>query len=188
MQPRSTPFLFPDAITRFARGLGFARTGDVASAQKEELSLVQLRDGLAAQKNTYWSNQVEVQRLAVNGWIALAQGAQTDALTSMRAAADLEDSMEKHIVTPSPVVPARELLGEMLLEVGQPAEALTAFEASFKREPNRFRGIYGAAQAAARAGDRDKAAKYYAKFVALAGKGDRASPELPVAKAYLAQR
>jgi hypothetical protein len=188
LQPRSTPFLFPDAITRFARGLGFARTGDVGSAQKEELSLIQLRDGLAAQKNTYWSNQVEVQRLAVSGWIALAQGAKVDALSSMRAAADLEDSMEKHIVTPSPVVPARELLGEMLLEVGQPAEALTAFEASFKREPNRFRGIYGAAQAAALAGDRDKAAKYYAKFVALAGRGDRAGPELPVAKAYLAQR
>ena len=188
LQPRSTPFLFPDAITRFARGLGFARTGDVASAQKEESDLVQLRDGLAAQKNTYWSNQVEVQRLAVHGWIALAQGAKVDALLSMRAAADLEDSMEKHIVTPSPVVPARELLGEMLLEVGQPAEALKAFEASFQREPNRFRGIYGAAQAAALAGDRDKAATYYAKFVALAGKGDRTSPELPVAKAYLAQR
>ena len=106
LQPRSTRFLFPDAITHFARGLGYARTGDVASAQKEESRLAQLRDGLSDQKNTYWSNQVEVQRLAVNGWIALAQGAQLDALKSMRAAADLEDSMEKHIVTPSPVVPA----------------------------------------------------------------------------------
>ena len=188
LQPRSTKFLFPDAITRFARGLGYARTGDVSSAQKEELSLVQLRDGLAAQKNTYWSNQVEVQRLAVNGWIALAQGAQVNALLSMRAAADLEDSMEKHIVTPSPVVPARELLGEMLLEVKQPADALKAFEASFQREPNRFRGLYGAAQAAALAGDRDKAGMYYAKFVALTGKADRARPEIPLAKAYLAQR
>ena len=163
LQPRSTPFLFPDAITRFARGLGYARTGDVASAKNEELILVQLRDGLAAQKNTYWSNQVDVQRLAVDGWIALAQGAQVDALSSMRAAADLEDSMEKHIVTPGPIVPARELLGEMLLEVGQPTEALKAFEASFLREPNRFRGAYGAAQAAALAGDHDKAMKYYAK-------------------------
>jgi tetratricopeptide (TPR) repeat protein len=188
LQPRATPFLFPDAITHFARGLGYARTSDVASAKNEELSLVQLRDGLAAQKNTYWSNQVEVQRLAVNGWIALAQGAQVDALLSMRAAADLEDSMEKHIVTPSPVVPARELLGEMLLEVGQPTEALKAFEASFLREPNRFRGTYGAARAAALAGDRDKAMKYYAKLIALAQKGDRARPEIPLAMAYLAQR
>lgn len=188
LQPRSTQFLFPDAITHFARGLGYARTGDVASAKNEELSLVQLRDGLTAQKNTYWSNQVEVQRLAVNGWIALAQGARVDALLSMRAAADLEDSMEKHIVTPSPVVPARELLGEMLLEVGQPTEALKAFEASFLREPNRFRGTYGAAQAAALAGDRDKAMKYYAKFIALAQNGDRTRPEIPLAMAYLAQR
>jgi hypothetical protein len=188
LQPRTTPFLFPDAITHFARGLGYARSGDAASARKEESRLAQLRDGLAEQKNTYWSNQVEVQRLAVNGWIALAQGAQDDALKSMRASADLEDSMEKHIVTPGPVVPARELLGEMLLEAKQPAEALKAFEASSEREPNRYRGVYGAAQAAARSGDRDKARIYYAKFVALTEKADRARPELQLAKAYLAQR
>jgi predicted Zn-dependent protease len=106
----------------------------------------------------------------------------------MRAAADLEDSMEKHIVTPSSVVPARELLGEMLLEVRQPAEALKAFEASAQREPNRFRGVYGTAQAAALSGDRAKARMYYAKFVALTEKADRARPELQLAKAYLAQR
>ncbi len=188
LQPRPTPFLFPDAITHFARGLGYARSGDAASARKEESRLAQLRDGLAQQKNTYWSNQVEVQRLAVNGWIALAQGAQDDALKSMRAAADLEDSMEKHIVTPCPLVPARELLGEMLLEVRQPAEALKAFEASAQREPNRFRGVYGAARAAALSGDRDKARTYYAKFVALTAKADRARPEMQLAKAYLAQR
>jgi hypothetical protein len=188
LQPRSTPFLFPDAITHFARGLGYARTGDTVSARKEESRLAQLRDGLVDQKNTYWSNQVEVQRLAVNGWIALAQRAQVDALKSMRAAADLEDSMEKHIVTPSSVVPARELLGEMLLEVRQPAEALKAFEASAQREPNRFRGVYGTAQAAALSGDRAKARMYYAKFVALTEKADRARPELQLAKAYLAQR
>jgi tetratricopeptide (TPR) repeat protein len=188
LQPRTTPFLFPDAITHFARGLGYARTGDAASARKEESRLAQLRDGLAQQKNTYWSNQVEVQRLAVDAWIALAQGAQGDALKAMRASADLEDSMEKHIVTPSPVVPARELLGEMLLEAKRPAEALKAFEASAEREPDRYRGVYGAAQAAALSGDRDKARTYYAKFVALTEKADRARPELQLAKAYLAQR
>jgi hypothetical protein len=188
LEPRPTPFLFPDAITHFARGIGYARSGDIASAQKEALKLAQLRDGLAEQKNTYWSNQVEVQRLAVNGWIALLQGTQGDALKSMRASADLEDSMEKHIVTPGPVVPARELFGEMLLEVRQPAEALQAFEASAQREPNRYRGVYGAAQAAALSGDRGKARTYYAKFIALTEKADRARPELQLAKAYLAQR
>jgi tetratricopeptide (TPR) repeat protein len=188
LQPRTTPFLFPDAITHFARGLGYARTGDAASARKEESRLAQLRDGLAEQKNTYWSSQVEVQRLAVDAWIALAQGARDDALKSMRASADLEDSMEKHIVTPGPAAPARELLGEMLLEVKQPAEALTAFEASAQREPNRYRGVYGAAQAAALSGDHDKARTYYAKFIALTEKADRARPELQLAKAYLARR
>jgi tetratricopeptide (TPR) repeat protein len=188
LEPRTTPFLFPDAITHFARGLGYARSGNVTSARKEESRLAQLRDGLAQQKNTYWSNQVEVQRLAVNGWIALAQGAQAGALKSMRASADLEDSMEKHIVTPGPVVPARELYGEMLLEAKQPAEALKAFEALAEREPNRYRGVYGAAQAAALSGDRDKARTYYAKFITLTEKADRARPELLLAKAYLAQR
>ena len=106
----------------------------------------------------------------------------------MRASADLEDSREKHIVTPSAVVPARELLGEMLLEVKQSAEALKAFEASARREPNRYRGLYGAAQAAALSGDRDKAKTYYAKFLALAAKADLTRPELQQAKAYLAQR
>ena len=188
LEPRTTPFLFPDAITHFARGLGYARSGDVASARTEESQLAQLREGLAQQKNTYWSNQVEVQRLAVHAWTAFAQGAQEDALKAMRASADLEDSMEKHIVTPSPVVPARELLGEMLIETKQSAEALRAFEASAQREPNRYRGVYGAAQAAALSGDRDKAKIYYARFVALTEKADRARPELQLAKAYLAQR
>jgi tetratricopeptide (TPR) repeat protein len=188
LEPRTTQFLFPDAITHFARGLGYARTGDATSARKEESQLAQLRNGLAQQKNTYWSNQVEVQRLAVSAWATLAQGAREDALKAMRASADLEDSMEKHIVTPSPIVPARELLGEMLLEVKQPAEALKAFETSAQREPNRLRGVYGAAQAAARSGDHDKAKMYYAKFVALTEKADGARPELQTAKAYLAQR
>ena len=111
-----------------------------------------------------------------------------EALKSMRAAADLEDSMEKHIVTPGPVVPARELLGDMLLEVGQPAEALQAFEASARREPNRLRGLYGAAQAAALSGNRDKAKALYAKLAVLAEKGNSARQELRQAVAYLTQR
>lgn len=188
LQPRATKFLFPDAITHFARGLGFARTGDVAAAQEEESALGKLRDQLAARNVAYWSDQVEVQRLAVAGWIALAQGDRDAALDTMRASADLEDSMEKHIVTPSPVVPARELLGDMLLESGRPAEALAAFEASAQREPNRLRGLYGAARAAALAGDREKARTYYAKLVALTEKGDGSRPELRQARAYLAQR
>jgi len=103
----------------------------------------------------------------------------------MRAAADLEDSMEKHIVTPGPVAPARELLGDMLLELKQPAEALKAYEASQVREPNRFRGLYGAGQAAAQAGQRDKARTYFARLIELAGSGD-GRPEVETARQYLA--
>ena len=188
LQPQPTKFLFPDAITHFARGLGFALTRDVASAKAEESILARLRDELAAQKNTYWSNQTEVQRLAVAAWTAFAQGDRGEALKTMRAAADLEDSMDKHIVTPSPVVPARELLGEMLLEVDQPAAALQAFESSSEREPNRLRGLYGAARAAAQSGDRAKAKTYYARLVALTEKSDGPRIELQHARAYLAQR
>jgi hypothetical protein len=124
----------------------------------------------------------------VAAWTALAQDNREAALKFMRAAADLEDSMEKHIVTPSAVVPARELLGEMLLEIGQAAEALRAFEASAQREPNRLRGLYGSARAAELAGDRAKAKMYYAKLVTLTEQGDGSRPELQQAKAYLAQR
>jgi len=106
----------------------------------------------------------------------------------MRAAADLEDRNEKHIVTPGRILPARELLGDMLLEMGQPAAALAEYEASQKREPNRFRGYYGAARAAEAAGQRDKAARNYAQLLALAGNTSSPRPELAQAKAYLAQR
>jgi len=188
LKPRPTRFLFPDAIIHFARGLGYARTGDIASAKAEEIELAKLVDQLARQKNAYWSKQTEVQQVAVGAFIALAQGNRDEALKSMQAAADLEDSMEKHIVTPSPVVPARELLGEMLLEIARPAEALQAFESSAQREPNRLRGLYGAARAAELSGNREKARMYYAKFVALTEKSDGARTELQRAKAYLAQR
>jgi hypothetical protein len=184
---RETKFAFPDAITHFARGLGSARTGNPESAAREAAQLASLRDTLRQQKNDYWAKQVEVQRLAVTAWTELAQNHPEDALKSMRASADLEDSMEKHIVTPSPVVPARELLAEMLLATNRPGEALEAFEASAKREPGRYRGLYGAAQAAALSGDRAKGKAYYARFLELAKNADGTRPELKQAKEYLAK-
>jgi hypothetical protein len=188
LQPQPSQFPFTEAIAHFARGLGLARTGDVAGAEKEVSELVARQDALERQNNTFWANQVDIQRQTVMAWISWARGSRDGALKTMRAAADLEDSMEKHIVTPSPVVPARELLGEMLIAANQPQEALKAFEASSQREPNRLRGLYGAAQAAVLAGDREKARSYYAKLVALTQNGDGAKRELQQAKAYLAQR
>ncbi len=128
---------------------------------------------------------MEVQRRAAAAWVALAQGRRDDALKLMRSAADLEDSTEKHPVTPGSLVPARELLGEMLLELKDTAGALREFEASMKKEPNRFNGTYGAARAAELTGDRDKARAYYAKLTTIAERADTERPELRQAKTYL---
>jgi tetratricopeptide (TPR) repeat protein len=187
LQPQPTKLYYPDAITYFARALGAARSGDAAAAEKDAAELASLQKALEAENNKYWANEVEIQRLAVAGWIALAQGKADGALKFMRAAADIEDKSEKHIVTPGRLVPARELLGDMLLELNQPAAALKEFEASQQREPNRFRGIYGAARAAEAAGERQKAAEYFKKLLALSKNADGARPELARAKAYVAQ-
>ncbi len=188
LQVRPTKLHFPDAITYFGRALGAARSGDAAAAQKEAAQLEAEHKALRAENNNYWANEVEIQRLAVAGWIALVQGNADDALKFMRAAADIEDKSEKHIVTPGRLVPARELLGDMLLELNQPAAALKEYEASQLREPNRFRGLYGAARAAEAAGDRQTAANYYGKLLALAKNSDGTRPELARAKSYVAQR
>ena len=129
-----------------------------------------------------------MQRLAAAAWIAKAKGQNDEALRLMRAAADMEDRSEKHIVTPGRVVPARELLGDMLLELKQPADALKEFEQSQVREPNRLRGYAGAAMAADAAGERDKARQHYAKLVELTRDADTPLPEVTRAKTYLASR
>jgi hypothetical protein len=182
---KPTKFPHADAITHFARALGAARSGDAAAAQPELTRLAELRDRLTAAKNTYWAGQVDIQWLAASAWSALAEGRRDEALKLMREAADKESSSEKASISPGPILPARELLGDMLLALGQPALALREYEASQQREPNRFRGWSGAATAAAQAGERDKAKAYYAKLVALARQGD-GRPELTQARRYLA--
>jgi tetratricopeptide (TPR) repeat protein len=174
-----------EALTWFARGIGAARSGDVAAAEQAVAALTVLRDKLVEAKNVYWAKEVEIQRLAVAGWTAYARQQPEEALRLMRAAADLEDKNEKHIVTPGRLLPARELLGDMLLDAGQPAAALAEYEASAQREPNRFRGIYGAARAAEALGDKAKAAAYYAKLLALAKDADSPRPELARARDFV---
>jgi tetratricopeptide (TPR) repeat protein len=183
-----TTYPFVEAITRFARAIGAARSGDVETAKKEAQVLAELHKKLEAAKNNYWATEVEIQRLAAAGWIALVEGKQDEALKLMRASADLEDRNEKHIVTPGRIVPARELLAEMLLEAKQPKQALAEFEASRLREPNRFRNIYGSAVAAEAAGDKAAASKYFKQLTALAAKGDGTRPEVARAKVALASR
>ena len=177
---------FPQAesIVWFARGLGAARSGNAARAREDLARIETLRDALTAAKNPYWAHQSEVQRLAVAGWIARAEGRNEEALSLMRASADAEDATEKHPVTPGPIKPARELLGDMLIELGQPAAALKEFEASHRVEPNRFQGLYGAARAAELAGDRETARLYYTRLVSLGKAADGDRPEVKKAKSF----
>ncbi|MFN0139527.1 MAG: hypothetical protein ACKVQW_05515 [Pyrinomonadaceae bacterium] len=186
LEPNASGFPFTEALTRFARGLGAARTGNVEMAEKEIKELARLRDVLKAAKNDYWATEVEVNRLGAAAWTALSQGKKDDALSLMQTAADTEDKNEKHIVTPGRLLPARELLGEMLLELDRPADALKEFETSQTREPNRFRGYYGAAVAAEKSGDKVKARRYYSKLIELADKSSERT-ELKSARAFLAK-
>jgi tetratricopeptide (TPR) repeat protein len=185
LTPVPSKYPYTEAMTHFARALGAARSGDPAAAQNDIARIAALRDQLKAAKNEYWGNEVEVMRLASLAWAALAQKKGDDALALMRQAADIEDRSEKHIVTPGRLLPARELLGDMLMELKRPAEALKEYEASQLREPNRYRGLYGAGQAAAQSGNRDKAQHYFSKLIELAGSGDL-RPEMEAARRYLA--
>ncbi|MBI2466740.1 MAG: hypothetical protein HYV62_02805 [Candidatus Rokubacteria bacterium] len=189
-QPVEFPWTrFPqsEAVLVFARGLGAARSGNAAAARKDADRLETLRDALATAKLGYWVEQVEIQRQVVLAWAARAEGKNDEALRLLRAAADREDATEKHPVTPGPIVPGRELLGELLLELARPAEALRELEASQAKEPNRFRGYYGAARAAELAGQHAKAKAYYEQLVALAKTADTERPEIRQARAFLAK-
>jgi tetratricopeptide (TPR) repeat protein len=191
LQPSDFPWnRFPqaEAVLVFARGLGAARSGNAAGASRDIARLEALRDALTQAKQGYWAEQVEIQRDVVSAWVARAEGRPEEALPLMRAAADREDKTEKHPVTPGPIVPARELLAEMLLEQGDPRQALKEFETSHRVEPNRFKGLYGAARAAELSGDREKARTYYASLLALCEKADTERPELKEAKAFLAKK
>lgn len=153
---------YAEALTHFARAVGGARNGDLETARQSVHKLEQIRLALEQKKNAYWAGQVEIQRRAAAGWLARAEGKNDEALALLGSAAELEESTEKHPVTPGSVLPAREMLGDLLLELGRPAEALSAYEASLKTAPNRLSSLSGAARAAQLAGDRSKAARYYA--------------------------
>jgi hypothetical protein len=176
-----------EAVLVFARGLGAARNGDVATAQQALDRLAVLQEAMLAIKQTYWAGQAEIQRQEVAAWIALAEGKNAEALELMAAAVVLEDATDKHPVTPGPFIPAHELFGEMLLVLGDPAQALQEFEASQLLEPNRFRGLAGAARAAELAGELEKAHTFYEQLLVLGTQADGERPELAAAQAFLAQ-
>src|SRR5438876_674366 len=143
------------------------------------------RDGGA---HAYWSGQVRIQRLAAWAWLARAAGDGADAVRQARAAADLEDGTQKHPVTPGAVLPARELLGDLLLELGRPVEAAQAFAASLAQQPNRARSLFGLARASEQAGDLATARTRYREYLALMQQGDGARAELEIARGALSGR
>lgn len=174
-----------EATLYFARGLGAAHMKENPDALQSLAHLERCREMLQQADEEAWANRVEVQRRAVAAWVAFAAGKQEEALNLMQSAAELEGSTDKPPVTPGPIVPARELFAEMLLAVNRPADALGAFEVTLQDAPNRFRSLYGAAQAAERAGDETKARTYYAKVLEGAEVAAANWPELREARSFL---
>jgi Tetratricopeptide repeat len=187
--PQPSRFRFADALTYFAKALGAARTGDAATTRSALDELQKIKDQLLQQKEAYWAEQAEIQRRSASAWLAFVEGRSTEALAEMQAAAALEDTTEKSAVTPGPLAPARELVGEMLLEMKQPADALAAFEATLEKEPNRFRALLGAARAASLSGDPQKARTYSAQLLKICERADKPGrPELSEARRLAAAR
>jgi tetratricopeptide (TPR) repeat protein len=184
----STQFAAADSLTRFARGLGMARSGDSAGAKREIEAMQALQRALEKANDSYWAARTEEQIYAVSAWVAHAEVSRDQAVKLMRAAADREDASVKHVAMENRLYPMRELLGDLLLEIGQADSALREYEASLKETPNRYRGFWGAARAAQAAGNRQKAGDYYAKLIALAKNADTERAELAQAKAYLGKR
>jgi tetratricopeptide (TPR) repeat protein len=178
----------PDSLIRFTRGLGMARTGNLAGAKAEVEAIKALRASLEKSNQSYWADRSEEQILAISAWVALKDGTRDQALKFMRAAADGEDGSVKHVAMENRLYPLRELYAELLLETGQPADALREFETALEQTPNRYRTFLGIARAANATGDRQKASEYYGKLVELAKNADTERPETREAKQYLAPR
>lgn len=177
---------FAMAISHFARALGAARSGKPEAAKADVQKLAELRDKLRDAKDNYWSGIVDIQRQVAAAWVLYAEGKHDEALNAMSAASDAEDKTEKHVITPGPLAPARELYAIMLLDRGMTKDALAAFEATKAKEPNRFQGFAGAAKAAEILGDKDAARRNYQQLVTLTATADTERPEVAAAKRYLA--
>jgi tetratricopeptide (TPR) repeat protein len=188
LKPVATGVPASEAITHFARAVGAARSGDLSAAQTDIDTLKDLRGQLEKAKQPYWAEQVEIQILAAQAWVAQGQGNREDALKFMRAAADLEDASEKHVAMENRLYPMRELLGDLLLALDQAQAALKEYETSMKNAPMRLRGFYGAAKAADALGDTKKTREYFDKLARLTRNADSDRPELQEARKRVASQ
>ncbi len=177
------------AVTHFARAIGAARAGHPESTVADIARLTALRDELTAKKDAYWAGQVDIQRQMATAWTAWAEGRKDEALQLAAAGAEAEDATEKSAVSPGPLAPARELLAEMLLEAGRPADARRAFEAVLKKEPRRLRAEFGAGLAAERSGDLEGAGVHYRTLLEICQPADKPGRQsLQHARAFLEKR
>ena len=187
VRPSNLPYI--EAMTNFARALGAARSGNPDAAKADIARLAELRDKEIAAKDEYWTTQVDIQRQSAEAWVLWAQGSKDAALKAISAAADLEATTEKSAVTPGPLAPARELYAEMLMAANQPAKALVEFETNLKKEPNRFKSVYGAGRAAELSGNAQKARTYYAQLIKICERGDKPDrAQLANARAFVAKK
>jgi tetratricopeptide (TPR) repeat protein len=185
--PKQTSrFAHTDAMTLFARALGASHTAALDQARESIAAIKAIQNSLKQANEAYWTEQVGIQADGAQAFLLLAEGKSAEAVDLMRATATREDATDKNAVTPGPLAPARELLGEMLLELKRPSEALVEFQATVKKEPNRFRAVYGAAKSAALAGDKAKARTYYSQLLEICKKADSPGrPELAEARAFV---
>jgi len=168
IEPLKTGVPWAQAISWTAIGVGSARSKNPSRAAEAERMLASLHEQAAKLNNSYWADQIEVQRREVAAWIARSSGKQDDGLTMMRSAVELEESMDKHAVTPGAVIPAREMLAQMLTLNDQPKAAFAEYQAVLKLAPNRFNALYGAAASAEAAGQLQEARNYYLKVTEVA--------------------
>jgi len=176
--PHWATFPFMEALVEYAHALGRAHTGDLDGARKSIARMQQLRDATKEPKFDYFKQHLELQMQAASAWIAYSEGKKDEAIDALRRSADAEDVLGKHPVSPGALIPIREQLGTLLLEVGRAKEAGAEFRAALKIYPGRFRGLYGAALAAEQSGDKQNAQSLYAKLAAQTAKSDAARDEL----------
>jgi tetratricopeptide (TPR) repeat protein len=185
--PHWSSFPFMEALIEYAHALGRAHTGDLEGARKAMDRMRQLRDATSDPKFDYFKRQLDQQMQAASAWVAYGEGKKEDAVTMLRRAADAEDILGKHPVSPGALVPAREQLGDLLLALDRPKEAQQEFEAALKIYPGRFRGLYGAAQAAEQVGEKEKANRFYAKLIQQTAKADGSRGELAQLRDHAAE-
>src|SRR5215813_1823117 len=188
LELKASKYPAADSLTHFTRGLGMARSGNLTGAKAEIDAMKALRAALERVNDSYWADRTEEQMLAVSAWIALKEGNRDQAVKFMRAAAENEDNSVKHVAMENRLYPMHELYGDLLLEAGDAAAALPAYESALKATPNRYRGILGVARAADATGDRAKAVEYYGKLIDLTKNADVERQEVREAKAFLAKR